>query len=778
VGAGALGPVFRCYDPETDRAVAVKALPLDITPEQASELAAALAHLATLNLAHPSIIAPLGAGADGSTAFLVQEYFVAESVDVALRQYGPAPIPDALRLVGQLAGAIDFAAVTGVRHGSLHPRDILVAPHEVRLTGLGVAQSVEQIGFRVAPRLPYSAPERVEGLPWTTAADVFALAAVAFELLTGKRPSTGAEPFTPETTVSGAADQAALAEAFARAFSVRAEDRFPTALSFAAALRHALTGEPLEAPAAATQHPHVARRRERGSGRASRLPLEPKPETGPASDRPDETASAVPVIVEPPPPRSLEEPVPSAQEPVSSAADQLLEAPERADADVSLEPPELEPSGLEEEPLTAAERFGAVDAVAESRSPQEQGEERFAALEPFAETESPREPDRFAAVEPPAGPERPARPEQFSDLEPDAESEPLAGLEPRGFGRPPGIQDEPLATEPLARPDRLEVWQAAAEPSRRELPLEPPSVEPLPLQTPHEPAPAREPAREPAMDETPVRRADEIRMTPREEVPMPSPPAMSTGPDRPFAPPPSGRGTASFGRPRLPLSWLLAMLLLGVLGGFVGGYLLGSGDHRGASPAGDAKLPETEAAPSAEAARQSEPPAPPAAVAPPPTTASQPSPAGGAPKPIARPAGAATPPAAGASTPALPATKKPAAKPAPPPASRRRSSAPAPSRPARPSTAAAAPASEAAGRSARFEGSLVVISRPPGAMVRLDGRAVGKTPLTLSAIGAGSHAVRIELDGYRPWSAAIQVVAGTQNRVTASLEQRPGGIDE
>jgi hypothetical protein len=67
----------------------------------------------------------------------------------------------------------------------------------------------------------------------------------------------------------------------------------------------------------------------------------------------------------------------------------------------------------------------------------------------------------------------------------------------------------------------------------------------------------------------------------------------------------------------------------------------------------------------------------------------------------------------------------------------------------------------------------VVVSRPPGALVRLDGRSVGKTPLTLPAVGAGSHVVRIELDGYRPWSAAIQVVAGTQNRVTASLEQRP-----
>jgi len=633
VGAGALGPVFRCYDPETDRVVAVKAFPLDITPEQASELAAAFAHLATLNLAHPSIIAPLGAGAEGSTAFLVQEYFVAESVDVALRQYGPAPIPDALRLVGQLAGAIDFAAVTGVRHGSLHPRDILVAPHEVRLTGLGVAQSVEQIGFRVAPRRPYSARERVEGQPWTTAADVFALAAVAFELLTGKRPSTSAEPFPPDTTVDGAADCAALGEAFARAFSVRAEDRFPTALSFAAALRHALTGEPLDLPATGVQHPHVARRRERGV-RAASLPLAPKPETGPVLDLPEAPPAAVSVIPEPEsaalreepassleepvlslgepvaspeePESSLEEPVSALDEPASSAADQLLAAPEPEAADFSLQPPGLEPDRLQDVESPETERFTVTDSPDEAEPRRDA--ERFAALQPFGEVEPRPERGRFATLEPPDGPGPPAGTERFADLEARVDREPDPP-EPPAVRTEPGVEREPLAAEPLARAERLD---------------------------------ATEPIRE--------TRADEIRMTPREEVPMPSPPPVSSGPDRPFTPPPSGRGTASFRRPKLPLSWLLAMLLLGVLGGFVGGYLLGSGDHREVAPADDLGA-ETVAAPqtSAEPARHGEPQGPPTAAAPAPATPQQP-PAGEV-KPGTPPAGNATPPPAAPVTP-------------------------------------------------------------------------------------------------------------------------------
>lgn len=247
VGVGVLGPVFRAYDPEQDRAVAVKAFPLDVTPERARELAADLGRLPALGLDHPAVVAPLAAGSEGATVYLVQEYFVAESADVALKQYGPAPVPDAMRLVGQLAGALDAASASGVHHGALHPRDILVAPHEVRLTGLGVAEALERAGVRAPLRRPYAAPERASGGQATAAADVFSLACVAFELVTGRRPAQSGDAVTADTAAIQAADAVALAEVFARALSPRPDDRYPAALAFAAALKHALTGEPLGA---------------------------------------------------------------------------------------------------------------------------------------------------------------------------------------------------------------------------------------------------------------------------------------------------------------------------------------------------------------------------------------------------------------------------------------------------------------------------------------------------------------------------------------------------
>jgi hypothetical protein len=69
-------------------------------------------------------------------------------------------------------------------------------------------------------------------------------------------------------------------------------------------------------------------------------------------------------------------------------------------------------------------------------------------------------------------------------------------------------------------------------------------------------------------------------------------------------------------------------------------------------------------------------------------------------------------------------------------------------------------------------GGLVSIeSRPPGAHVMLDGRAIGTTPMTLSDVTAGSHTVSLDLPGYRRWTTAVQILPGERNRVAASLER-------
>ena len=92
-------------------------------------------------------------------------------------------------MAAQLADALDFAASVNIVHGALHPRDVLLSSDDTRLTGVGVARALEQIGVAAPVRRPYTAPERMAGAFWDRRADVFSLAALLHELLWGRRVS-------------------------------------------------------------------------------------------------------------------------------------------------------------------------------------------------------------------------------------------------------------------------------------------------------------------------------------------------------------------------------------------------------------------------------------------------------------------------------------------------------------------------------------------------------------------------------------------------------------
>lgn len=244
---GALGPVFRTYEPTRDRLVAVKVFRLDITPEQAQQLADELATAADAGLFHPSIVEPIAAGVEGTAAYRAEEYVAAEGLDIAVRHYAPATVEKVLPFITQMAGAIDFARTAGVGHGALHPRDVFVTPEEARITGFGVVEALQRVGIRAPVRRPYSAPERVSSEAWGTPADVFSLAAISYELLTGRRPSgvgrdIDAEGLTP-----------VVHAVLARALDEDPAARYQTALAFASALDAAGHGAAPDVVAPATR---------------------------------------------------------------------------------------------------------------------------------------------------------------------------------------------------------------------------------------------------------------------------------------------------------------------------------------------------------------------------------------------------------------------------------------------------------------------------------------------------------------------------------------------
>ena len=258
--------MFRAYEPDQDRLVAVKLFQLDVPPERTHQLVAELEKLVAADLTHPAIAAPLAAAISGASAYLAMDFVAADSLDIVLRDHGPAPAADALRVATQLGGALDFAAALDVVHGALHPRDVLLLPDDTRVIGLGVARAIERIGIVAATRRPYTAPERAGGGSWDRRADIFSLAVLIYEMLSGKRvTSTGDQAAEVLAEVAGA-DAQALRRVFSRALADEPSKRFDTALAFAEALNDALAVS--SAPAVAASLPAAPRSTRTPSRRA------------------------------------------------------------------------------------------------------------------------------------------------------------------------------------------------------------------------------------------------------------------------------------------------------------------------------------------------------------------------------------------------------------------------------------------------------------------------------------------------------------------------------
>jgi hypothetical protein len=234
--------VFRGYDPERERLVAIKLFKLDLAPERVHQLIAELEHIISADLSHPGLIAPIAAGIADVSAFLATDYVAADSLDLTIRENGAAAPARAVDVVSTLAAALDSVAGLGLVHGAMHPRDILLSDDEIRLTGVGIARALERIGVSPPVRRPYTAPERIAGAQWDRRADVFSLAALAYELLWGRRLSgTGDRVGEGMTEIKGG-NATGLKRVFARALDDDPANRFDTATEFAEALKTALPG--------------------------------------------------------------------------------------------------------------------------------------------------------------------------------------------------------------------------------------------------------------------------------------------------------------------------------------------------------------------------------------------------------------------------------------------------------------------------------------------------------------------------------------------------------
>jgi len=141
-----------------------------------------------LKLRHKNIVRVISADVeDKNGAYLVMQYAPGVSLDHYERADNLLPIKKVLSIIEQIAGALSYAADLGIVHRDVKPANIiLMANGTAKLTDFGCAVPSKELGSVVAGSLAYMSPEQLEGEPLDQRADIYALGAVLYRLLTGK----------------------------------------------------------------------------------------------------------------------------------------------------------------------------------------------------------------------------------------------------------------------------------------------------------------------------------------------------------------------------------------------------------------------------------------------------------------------------------------------------------------------------------------------------------------------------------------------------------------
>jgi eukaryotic-like serine/threonine-protein kinase len=196
LGSGGMASVLLCQDQRLDRQVAVKRLHADSPTDVEHRFVREAKLGASLN--HPNLVSVFDTATDDEGVLIVMEYVEGEALSRALRR-GPLEPPRVAAMVRDLAAALDHAHAHGVVHRDVKPGNVLLRHDGVtKLVDLGIATASDQTRITrsgtVLGTAAYMAPEQIEGGAAGPAADVYALAVVAYEALAGERPRAGRTP--------------------------------------------------------------------------------------------------------------------------------------------------------------------------------------------------------------------------------------------------------------------------------------------------------------------------------------------------------------------------------------------------------------------------------------------------------------------------------------------------------------------------------------------------------------------------------------------------------
>src|SRR4051794_26501155 len=272
IASGGMATVYACEDQVLGRLVAVKVLaPAFATDQDALARFQREARAVARVSDHPHVVTIYDIGEHEGSAFIVMEYFPGGTLADRLRSGDPIPAPTALAWLDEAASALDHAHRAGIVHRDVKPANLLLdANGRLAVGDFGIARMATDVNVTstgtVLGTAAYLSPEQALGKPATSASDRYALAVVAYELLTGQRPFQAEHPAAqarahveappPASGLSTAVDRA-----LGRGLDKDPGSRWPTARALVDALEDALGEEAEPTPLPATAPTAPVRRR-------------------------------------------------------------------------------------------------------------------------------------------------------------------------------------------------------------------------------------------------------------------------------------------------------------------------------------------------------------------------------------------------------------------------------------------------------------------------------------------------------------------------------------
>jgi len=261
LGEGATGDVYRALDPR-GHSVALKVFAPELARDERFRARFVRESEVAARLEHPNIVPTLEAGEENGVLYLAMALVEGSDLRELLRCEGRLDPQRSLALLAQAADALDAAHAAGLVHRDVKPANMLVEPtaegEHLALCDFGLSRHVSSAASLTGERgfvgtIDYVSPEQIENGSVDRRADVYSLACVLFECLTGRRPferetelavvfahlnepPPGASELRPELPE-------AFDEVFRTALAKSPRDRYATCSELVAAARGAMRGE-------------------------------------------------------------------------------------------------------------------------------------------------------------------------------------------------------------------------------------------------------------------------------------------------------------------------------------------------------------------------------------------------------------------------------------------------------------------------------------------------------------------------------------------------------